>query len=1064
MHSTDQMLALLDQGDFRTLFIEHLGWSKPKGGHLNIPIDDTTYDLEPIAEYHGIKVWACNTVPDRRTQRLIDVALRREGTERLTIFHDSVHQEWKWPMSGDAHGRGQGRLVTHEHFVGKRTEALLQRLSQITIGMDESPSVVEIVARLRKAFDADRMTAAFYTKFSKQAEDLAKSIRGLSVVADREWYAALLMNRLMFIYFMQRKGFMDGQSDYLADRLRSIRAAKGEDKFYEFYTDFLIPLFHDGLGSSQRPLTDAGMAALVGDVPYVNGGIFSVHPLERDHKIGIPDRAFEEIFELFDAYQWHLDDRPTGNPSEINPDVLGYIFEQFINNKEQGAYYTKDDVTYFMTSSTLLPAYLDRLIAATGVNPWIHVTADPNRYIWDGLTYGTDEPLPKDVADSADEPWPRNGWSHQASETCGLPGETWWEVDHRRKALDHVRQALANGQVASVDSAITKNIDLESLVVDTIDRLDSPDDVITAWQALTDIKIVDPTCGSGAFLFAALKILEVVYSVILDAAERHAATASNHEIDALLDRVRSHPSRTHFVLKHATLNNLYGVDIMKEAVEIARLRLFLKLVSAAESRDRLEPLPDLDFNIKPGNILVGSYSVDAIEQDSDDLLSGSTADAVTEAAKRIADDYRAFRAASETGDNDAIAGRKERLLSALDQTRAIVDAQYHAANGGRAGGLEKWRTTHQPFHWFIEFPEVFANGGFDVVLGNPPYVSRTKVKDYTYRGFRTDHLSDIYAPCVERATQITNPNGRFAMILPISVQFADGFQEARGVLEDAYPGLWVSAFSRNPAALFSAGLGVRSTIVIGTRTGDAGLFVTKTHRWYDEYRPALFETLHYLKLPDSLRAEGWLRPTSEGLAEIMVTALAEPGSIGTAVRPWDGGSVGFKQTSLYWLSVFPEDPPCFELDGRIAEQTKIGRLKFGSEEEALLATAVLASKFAFVWWYCSGDDFDVTQDGLRRTPIDPTRLSAETKRSLIKSALAMIADFPNHVMFTKYAGKWMGNYVHSEMRDITDRIDLALAKELGYVDLLPALEHAYYCVYKPTGDRPGTLRESPFSD
>lgn len=66
-------------------------------------------------------------------------------------------------------------------------------------------------------------------------------------------------------------------------------------------------------------------------------------------------------------------------------------------------------------------------------------------------------------------------------------------------------------------------------------------------------------------------------------------------------------------------------------------------------------------------------------------------------------------------------------------------------------------------------------------------------------------------------------------------------------------------------------------------------------------------------------------------------------------------------------------------------------------------------------------------------------------------------------MFTKYAGTWMGNYVHSEMHDITYKIDLALAKELGYEELLPALEHAYYCVYKPTGDRPGTLRESPFA-
>ena len=363
------MLALIDAGDFKGLFVEHLGWSKPQGPHMTVAVDDATYDIEPIAHYHGVRVWACNTVPDRRTQRLIDGALRKEGTERLVIFRDSAHQEWKWPMSGDQHGRGQGRLVTHEHYVGKRTEALLQRLTQIRIGMDENPSVVEIIARLRKAFDADKVTSGFYNKFSKEADDLAKAIRGLSAVSDCEWYAALLMNRLMFIYFMQRKGFMDGRLDYLADRLRTIQSTKGRDKFFEFYTDFLLPLFHEGLGSSERPLADPEMAAVIGDVPYINGGIFSVHPLEREHVISVPDRAFEAIFALFDAYQWHLDDRPTGNPTEINPDVLGYIFEQFINNKEQGAYYTKDDVTYFMTSSTLIPSFLDKFTAKTGDQP-----------------------------------------------------------------------------------------------------------------------------------------------------------------------------------------------------------------------------------------------------------------------------------------------------------------------------------------------------------------------------------------------------------------------------------------------------------------------------------------------------------------------------------------------------------------------------------------------------------------------------------------------------------------------------------------------------------------------
>lgn len=110
----------------------------------------------------------------------------------------------------------------------------------------------------------------------------------------------------------------------------------------------------------------------------------------------------------------------------------------------------------------------------------------------------------------------------------------------------------------------------------------------------------------------------------------------------------------------------------------------------------------------------------------------------------------------------------------------------------------------------------------------------------------------------------------------------------------------------------------------------------------------------------------------------------------------------------------------------------------------------------------TSDDFHLTVEGLGATPLNPTKFSPETRQVLVNAADELIADLPNHLMFTKYAGKWMGNYVLSEMRDITDKIDVAIAKELGVTDLLPALEHAYFCVYKPTGERPGTLREIPF--
>jgi hypothetical protein len=133
--------------------------------------------------------------------------------------------------------------------------------------------------------------------------------------------------------------------------MRTLQERKGKDKFLSFYRHFLLRLFHEGLG---QPSRNAELDALLGKVPYLNGGLFDVHQLESDNpSIEIPDKAFETIFDFFDAYRWHLDERPLRADNEINPDVLGYIFEKYINQKQVGAYYTKkalDFVPLFIDS------------------------------------------------------------------------------------------------------------------------------------------------------------------------------------------------------------------------------------------------------------------------------------------------------------------------------------------------------------------------------------------------------------------------------------------------------------------------------------------------------------------------------------------------------------------------------------------------------------------------------------------------------------------------------------------------------------------------------------------
>jgi len=99
----------------------------------------------------------------------------------------------------------------------------------------------------------------------------------------------------------------------------------------------------------------------LGKIPFLNGGIFLRHQIEEFYgrEIKISDLAFEKLFDFFDQYQWHLDERPLRADNEINPDVLGYIFEKYINQKQMGAYYTKEDITDYISRNTVIPRIFD---------------------------------------------------------------------------------------------------------------------------------------------------------------------------------------------------------------------------------------------------------------------------------------------------------------------------------------------------------------------------------------------------------------------------------------------------------------------------------------------------------------------------------------------------------------------------------------------------------------------------------------------------------------------------------------------------------------------------------
>jgi hypothetical protein len=368
----------------------------------------------------------------------------------------------------------------------------------------------------------------FYDRFKLEHAAFLNFIQGIDSQADREWYASLMLNRLMFIYFIQRKGFLDtkspgmldGDANYLSNRLKWVQEQNGENQFHTFYRYFLLKLFHDGLSKREH---SPELEALLGKVPYLNGGLFDVHVLERDYpEMNIPDEAFQKLFDFFDDYDWHLDDQPLRNDKEINPDVLGYIFEKYINQKQMGAYYTKVDITEYISKNTVIPYIFEAaeqkcMIAFKTDGPvWSLLRDNPDRYIYEAVKKGCDLSLPPEIAAGVQDVAQRGEWNKSASEAYALPTEIWREVAARRARYYVIWMKLVEGEITSINDLITYNLDIRQFAQDVITYCEGTDLLRAFYDSIESVTVLDPTCGSGAFLFAALNILETLYEACLD--------------------------------------------------------------------------------------------------------------------------------------------------------------------------------------------------------------------------------------------------------------------------------------------------------------------------------------------------------------------------------------------------------------------------------------------------------------------------------------------------------------------------------------------------------------------
>ena len=1073
----NRILELLSQNKLKELFTQHLGWNN-FNQTMPVQVEGTTYTLNGIVQKEGFAIFECvnnSSEPIKYDLRKkISNKLAKTQLEHLIVFTERHEQVWQWIKRATKNSPA----VTRSEIYNPATqsgEKLYQKLEKLFFGWEDY-TITDVTQRINDSLNKDKVTKKFYEEFKKNKDSFSKFIEGMKETVDKEWYSSLMLNRLMFIYFIQKKGFLNNDLNYMRNKLNEIQEKRGDNKFYSFYREFLLVLFHEGF-ARELDKRSAQTMQIIGKIPYLNGGLFDVHELERKYPdITIPDSAFEKIFDFFDKYDWHLDDRPVSDDKQINPDVIGHIFEKYINQKQMGAYYTKEDITEYISKNTIIPYLFEeakkKCEVAFKENSyiWQMLKDNPDKYIYEAVKKGCDKDLPDYISKGIDNVSQREEWNTPTLEEFALPTEIWRETVERRNRYLEVKSKLENGEIKSINDFITYNLDIRQFVEDIITNAESSDVVKAFYYTIAGhigeksnekdipaMSILDPTCGSGAFLFAGLNILEPLYDACIDKMYdfKHEKPDSYKEFDSILEDIEKHPNREYFIYKSIILNNLYGVDIMKEATEIAKLRLFLKLASCAEVDYRkenfgLEALPDIDFNIRAGNSLVGFANYEEVKNavmfnnltGQVNLLQGNTMDIIDDNAQKVSLAYKRFKNTQiVSGTHEELISAKKDLQQRLDDLNTELNqymAKKYGVDTNNEEAYPKWLSTHEPFNWFVEFYDVIHNrGGFDVIIGNPPYVNTTKI-DYKLSSYEGIECGDLYGITLERCYKLFN-NGRLGVIVPLSLNSTNSMLPIRDIIYNNSNNIWNSYYSASdqPASLFS---GVRHRLLIlltdkQSSTTDKQVYNTRFIKWFSAEREQLFTTkilyissdkddYRYAKISNSkdMSILNKMNNTNSTLSKFMLPS---------------GVELYYHNAPVHWHKVY-NFIPNYMVGGQKSRSTHLKSIYVENKELSNVVISILNSSlfYYYNWLYTNCRDLSV--NAIKLFPVSLNNISQDNISAFSELTSKLMADYKlNSTVYRRVANgvetKFDSFYPYKS-KHIIDEIDNVLAKHYGFTD------------------------------
>jgi hypothetical protein len=543
---------------------------------------------------------------------------------------------------------------------------------------EDKASWREVWRKWKKAFSVERVTEEFFERYKEVFFKLRDELHKQRIPSkESHEFTLQFLNRIMFIYFISKKNWLEKSK--FVDWLWSSYKELGKFNSNEFYEEWLKQVFLKAFNNRSNEIKGLPdeVVKVISNVPYLNGGLFRENELDNLN-VKITDSVFKEILNFFESYNFTVkEDMPLESEVAVDPQMIGYVYESLAQVAEDiydpdedlrgkwGIFYTPRVEVYFMCKRSLVE-YLSKNLSEIPKEKLYHLIFDPLEE--------------KDKI------------------------ENWFTKENLWRKLE---------------------------------------------DTLNNLSVVDPACGSGAFLVGMLNIVTELYKMVY-----------KHMGGSLDD----------FKIKNRVIQySLYGVDVMPWAIQAAELRLWLQLIVETNFKKeelRQHPLlPNLNLNLRVGDSLVqeiGGISFNLrtnnlkphLKRKLEDLKqekrkyfeNSSTAkfktseevrkeeirlfeDIIDERTESLGDDIELYKTEIQRAKSQKnLSGEytyDEKKIKENEAKKEINEKEIEKLNNVKTSLKNPDK---KPFVWDIDFAEIFADkNGFDIVIGNPPYVNYKKI-------------------------------------------------------------------------------------------------------------------------------------------------------------------------------------------------------------------------------------------------------------------------------------------------------------------------------------------------